>query len=100
MCGYSVGLLSRVVADAVLYHDNDERRPNASAAMNQAQAPVNLDDEGVSPYRTIAFERFLSFLRWDAKLRVENKLRYTQADTPRDKTQSTRIDKTHTCAIE
>lgn len=77
MCGYSVGLLSRVVADAVLYHDNDERRPNASAAMSQNQAPVNLDDEGVSPYRTIAFERFLSFLRWDAKLRVENKLRYT-----------------------
>lgn len=70
VAGYSLEMTARILVDALLYHDQLLAAPSSSL-----EQQVNLDEEGVTPFRPIRFSAFLKYLRWEAKLRVENKLR-------------------------
>lgn len=72
VAGYSLEMTARILVDALLYHDQLLAAPSSSSLEQQQ---VNLDEEGVTPFRPIRFSAFLKYLRWEAKLRVENKLR-------------------------
>ena len=70
VAGYTLGTAARVLVDYVL---NQGRLMDDSAST--LAPPVNIEEEAVQEYRNITLDHFSTFLNWEAKLRVENKLR-------------------------
>jgi hypothetical protein len=68
VAGYSLPLVAGVVLDHVLNH---RLMVDSSAPL----PPVDLEEEAANPTHGVSQPALLQFLRYEAKLRVENKLR-------------------------
>lgn len=71
---YTIDLLARVIGDHVLYHNCLESSSSPSCNLRE-KGHIDIEAEDVCPYRTVTFDTFTQYLRWEAKLRVQNKLR-------------------------